>query len=58
MTRLHDALLQDRLIFFELQYLFLHMVVLSLLLDNGCLEVSKVLHDVGVDNFNVFIVLS
>ena len=53
----HDGLLHDRLLTLQLHYLFLHVIVLSLLLYNASLKLFKVSHDVRVDHFNVLIVL-
>ena len=53
----HDGLLHDRLLALQLHYLFLHVIVLSLLLHNASLKLLKVSHDVRVDHFDVLIVL-
>ena len=58
LVTLHDGLLYDRLLALQLHYLFLHMIVLPLLLDNARLELFKVSHDVWVDHLHILIVLS
>ena len=57
MIRLHDSLLQNRLFSLELQDLLLHVIILGVLLADGDLKVFEVLHNVRVDNFDIFIVL-
>ena len=57
LIRLHDSLLQNRLFSLQFQDLLLHVIILSILLADGDLQVFEVLHNVRVDNFDIFIVL-
>ena len=57
MIAFHYGLLDHRLVSSEFKDLFLHMLVLSRLLNDSGLEVFKILHDIGVDDFNIFVVL-
>ena len=57
MRALHDGLLNDRFIAFQLDNLLLHVIVLFLLLNNARLQVIKVSHNVRVDHFDILIIL-
>ena len=54
---MHDGLLDDGLFALELSNLLLHVLILSLLLADGHLQVFEVLHDVRVDHFHILVVL-
>ena len=57
LVSMHDTLLQNRFLTAQLKDLLLHVLVLSVLLLDGHLKVLEVLHDVGVNYFDIFIVL-
>ena len=57
MRALHDCLLHNGLISLQLNDLFLHVVVLSLLFDDAALEFFEIGHDIWVNHFDVLVVL-